>query len=141
MKIIAIALLLACFVGEVLGDEPRLLLVPREGSIKPSRDVKFDIYLCNQTKQAQVVPPLTIISTNYALQDITGKRSFRLRSSTVRALHDLTGHTLQSNSFDHTSVMLDVSAEAGDLVEIYIEIKGKRILRSNTVQLFCATKK
>lgn len=140
MKIIATVLLLMCLVGAVLGDEPRLLLVPREASIKPGRNVKFDVYLCNQTNQPRIVPPLTLISTNYVLRDVTGVRLPRFRSSTERALHALAGHILQPNAFDHAMVMLDVFAEPGDLAEIYIEVKGTRILRSNTVQMFCPPK-
>jgi hypothetical protein len=139
MKITAAILLMMCFVGEVLGGEPRLLLVPQEASIKSGRNVKFDVYLCNDTKQPKMVPPLTVISTNYVFRDNTGV-GLRFRSSTVRPMHTLTGHILQPNAFDHATVMLDVLAEPGDLAEIYIEVKGTRILRSNTIQLFCPPK-
>lgn len=137
MKALIIALLLGTSVNTALGQATRLLLVPVEASIKPRANVRLDVYLCNDSPRPIKIPSLKLLSTNYVLRDITGARLPRFKSLTPSASHPLSEQVLQANSVKRTRIRMDIPAERGDLVEVYVEIAGSSALRSNPVLLFC----
>ena len=123
--------------GTALGETPRLLLVPVQTSIKPHGSVECDLYLYNESKRATMVPSFESISKVYVLRDPTGARLPRGDSSSLVTTHSSGEHSLKPGKVERTRITIEISAEPGDLAEIYVEIGKGPILRSNSVLLFC----
>jgi hypothetical protein len=141
MRII-ITVLIALTIPEIgLAEAPRLLLVPAQISIHPNATVECDLYLYNDSNKTISVPSFETLSKVYALRDTSGIRPPRGDSSSLIIDHARPEHTLGPGKVEQTRVRIDISAESGDLAEVYVEIGRDSILRSNSVLLFCPIEK
>jgi hypothetical protein len=135
-KVLGIVL---CFWAlEATCSEPlRLLLVPLETSIKPRAKVDFDVYVCNSSGQQVKVPSLESLAAFYELNDVTGKRLGRSGGQAQISTGPLAQHDLQQNGVLEKRIAIDIEAEPGDLVNVYLKLENGERLRSNSVLLFC----
>jgi hypothetical protein len=133
-----LSLVLTAIIGNsAVAETPRLLLVPVHNSIKPNGYVECDLYLYNDSKRATMVPSLETVSKVYVLHDPTGTRLPRGDSSSLVLTHSAGEHRLKAGKVEHTKITIQLSAEVGDLAEVYVEIGKGPMLRSNSVLLFC----
>jgi hypothetical protein len=116
---------------------PILLLVPTQTFITPNARVECEVYLYNDSKKAVMVPSFETISKVYGLRDMKGIRLPRGASSTSIASHPPGEHSLGPGRVERTRIIVEIPAASGDLVDLYIEIGSKSVLRSNSVLLFC----
>lgn len=138
MKIAITILSLALALAAAHADEARLLLIPVETAIKPRSKISFDVYLCNVGRRAVKVPSLDFISTISWSTKLTGKSSpapVELQGKTSTS--SPAKHILPPNSVEWKRITPNISAEPGDLVEVYVQIGPPPHLRSNSVLLFC----
>ena len=127
---------------QMSGAEPlRLLLVPVETSIKRQASVTFDVYLVNTDLRAQPAPSLELLFGTYDLDDVKGARLPRGGDWGETTTVPPSPHVLQPNAIEHRQIRMDIPAEPGDLVKVFVEIRGRVGLRSNFALLFCRAKK
>ena len=118
-------------------QSPRLLLVPLETSIKKHATVAFDVFVYNDSAKPAKIPPIELFSAVYSVRDTKTNTLPRAESSAKTASHPPPPHTLGSKAVEHRRVEMEVPAEPGELVEVYIEIGRDSVLRSNSVLLYC----
>jgi hypothetical protein len=118
----------------------RLLLVPLETSIKPRAKVNFDVYVYNSSGQQVKVPSLESLAAFYELNDVTGTRLGRSGGQAQISTGPVAQQTLQQNGMLEKRIAIDIDAERGDLVNVYIKLQNGERLRSNSVLLFCPVK-
>jgi hypothetical protein len=138
-RTIATAILLLTIAPFCAGaDDARLLLVPVETSLKPHEKPIADVYIWNTSHHSIKVASLDFITTVSSTRNPTG--------ATAQGAVELQGktttsgptHKLSANAIETKRVKLDVSAEPGDLLEVYVQIGTPPYLRSNSVLLLCA---
>ena len=120
-----------------LGAVPRFLLVPSQLFMSPNGSVECDLYLYNDSKKTMTVPSFETISKVYDLQDVHGVRLPRGASTTQITSHLPREHSLRSGGVEHAKITIEIPAEAGDVVEVYVEIGSDTVLRSNAILLLC----
>ena len=136
-----LTLVLAASAFQIGRAEPlHLLLVPVEVSIKRQANVVFDVYLVNIDRRPQKAPSLALMFGTYDLDDVTGARLPRGGDWGEASTAPPPTHNLRPNGVEHRRIRMNIAAEPGDLVSVYVEIRGKPALRSHSVLLFCSTK-
>jgi hypothetical protein len=118
-----------------------MLLIPVETVIKPGATVNFDLYVWNDSNKPANVPSLELTSATYLLRDISGARSPKGGGISQTTDHSLPLQVLKPNSVVQKKIAIEIPAQAGDLVEVYVGMASPSNLRSNSVQLFCPNAK
>jgi hypothetical protein len=119
----------------------RLILVPQQVVIsRGASPKKFDLFLYNAGKSAQMVPSLESFRAFYVVRHRTN--SDEQPGSELRAFSQtIKDHMLKAGKVDHTAIEIDLSLEEGDYIELRVEIgHDERTLTSNSVLLFCSSK-
>ncbi len=138
MKIVLIILSQILILAAVQAQEPRLLLIPVETTVKPHSKISFDVYVCNIGPRRAKVPSLEFISTISSSKKLSGKNSpapveIQGKTSTSAPAN----HFLTPNSVEWKRITPDIYAQPGDLLEVYVQIGPPPHLRSNSVLLVC----
>jgi|SRR6267154_2460118 len=137
IKLIIATLLIAAPFAHLHAEGLRLLLVPTGSSITPKSQVTLDVYVYNESDKPAKTPTLENISTVCVLRDVNGVRAPRTESSAEMKFHSGPEHTLKPHRVERKTIKVDIPAEPGDLVEVYVEIGTPSSLRSNSILLSC----
>lgn len=139
MKTFATAILLLVFsITPARAQSPRVILVPLETAVKTRATVSFDVFVYNDSPKPVKIPPIELFSAVYSLRGTSGNTLPRVETSAKIASHPPQPHTLGSKAGEHRTIKMEIPAEPGELVEVYIEIGRETVLRSNTVLLYCS---
>lgn len=130
IKLTLTALLLT--LGVTSADPVRLFLIPRSTLVEAHAEIVLDAYIWNSSQQVQHVPSLDLISTV-----ASWKNSGAAESSGKTTTHNPPDEILPANGVKHMEVKTNLSAETGDLIEVYVEVGAPSQLRSNSVLLYC----
>jgi hypothetical protein len=139
-KIVVTTYLFALGVLAVHAEQPRLLLVPVETSIKPHSKVSLDVYLCNTSRAAVNAPSLQLISVVYSWSNVNDPSHAGAASETKVTTSEPMPHILSANAVESKRIDASISVEPGDLVKVYVHIGPPPHLRSNAILMFCPTK-
>ena len=127
----------------VLADDPRLVIVPQSTTLTSDGDVKFEVFLFNDSDRKITVPaPEARFTLFWKLRDVDSIRESRESSHFVLGTDTQSQHTLGPQTATRFDVGDKIFAEPGDVLEFYItvESKGKAgkgtTIRSNSVLLF-----
>jgi hypothetical protein len=137
MRTIIAALTLAAFHATAFGDSLRLLVVCEEVNIKANSSVRCDLYLYNDSDARCFAPSFETVATILALHDVNGVRLPRGDSSSLVTGHASGKQRLEARAVKRTTITVKIPAEVGDLVELYVEVGGDPVVRSNKILLFC----
>ena len=138
MRTFATAALLVVFsLAAARAQSPRLLLIPLETSIKKHATVAFDVFVYNDSAKPAKIPPIELFSAVYSVRDTKTNTLPRAETSAKIQSHPPSPHTLRSKGVEHKRIEMEIPAEPGELVEVYIEIGRDSVLRSNSVLLYC----
>ena len=140
MKIATILMLLELISLVARADNPSLLLVVDQTTIKPNSKVIFQVYLCNTSSKAVRVPSLdliTISSWARKVKDIASPTSGSAAAEREMSTNPPVDHILAGNALETRRLERRISAQPGDLVEVCALAGQKQALRSNSVLLFC----
>jgi len=145
MKKIVLLALITLFETQtwLLAGEPRLVIVPQSTTLASNGNVKFAIYLFNDSDRKITAPaPEAGFTVFWTLRDVDNIREPRENSHLVLGTDTEPQHTLGPQTAARCDVGDKIFAEPGDILEFYItvESKGKSgkgmTIRSNSVLLF-----
>lgn len=144
MRIFFRLLLLAFVVGLTAelasGQSVSLLLIPKRTSFAPGEQCVFDMYLLNQTGKALKVPSLDAYEAVYTVwRPASAEQLPRVSGTGPVYSHDLASEMIKSKAVKHSTTTVSLKVDAGELVELYIEVGNKSRIRSNIVLLRCVT--
>ncbi len=117
--------------------QPRLLLIPMETAVAPQANVTFDVVAINDSKESVNIRSLESFRGVYSIRDTTGKRQHRVSGFARTATHSSKERKLLPGAFEQQKIRLDVPAEPGDVVQVYIKIGSDPGMRSNSLLLYC----
>jgi hypothetical protein len=137
IKVFIATLLIAAPLAHLHGEGLQLLLVPVNTSITPNSQLTVDVYIYNDSDKPAKAPTLENISTVCVLRDVNGVRAPRTESSAEMKFHSGPEHTLKPHRAERKTIKVDIPAEPGDLVEMYVEIGTPSSLRSKSILLSC----
>jgi hypothetical protein len=120
-------------------DDLQLLLVSPQTKIAPHGEVALEVYIYNGGQKSQLVPSLGEINTVVTVRDLRGAKLPTTDSSAELKSHSDHRHALKAKATEHRTVKANIAAEAGDLAEVYVEIRTPAIVRSNALLFYCET--
>jgi hypothetical protein len=140
LKLLFLALVIGFSAKLVSGQSLSLLLVPKRTSFAPGEQCAFDIYFLNQTGRALKVPSLAAYEAVYTVwRPGAAEQLPRVSGTGPIYSHDLASQVMKSNALKHSTTTMSLKVDAGELVEVYIEVGEKSRIRSNVVLLRCIT--
>jgi hypothetical protein len=121
-------------------DNPSLLLVARQTTIKRDSTAIFDVYLCNTGAAPVTVPSLRLITISAwtrNVKDITSPTAGSAATDGETSTNPPLDHALAAHAVEARRLEKRISAQPGDVVEVSAILGQHQKLRSNSVLLFC----
>jgi hypothetical protein len=135
MKMFAAIFLLV--IGSARAQSIRLLLIPVEATIEAHAAATFDVFVYNDSETLVNIPSLELFSAVYSFRDRANDAILRVENLANIATHAPPPHSLAPKSVEQRRIRLEIPANPGELVQVYVEIGRESVMRSNTVLLGC----